>query len=173
MQKEHKALIDYFSTAKCHVKICKYNTKTGHFVSIWEVPSSNLNLVLSTLTNLCPVFVIYFMMLSLSQTIHQKMVRLLVNNELERVWKETVVAFAWKEWEKTQKTSVKIASVLAEIQTKHLLNQKEQGSMQLATCFCCFFLGLLSDPEDGNDMFLRNVGLSPQCYNPEECTVHK
>jgi hypothetical protein len=24
-----------------------------------------------------------------------------------------------------------------------------------------FLLGLLSDPEDGSDMFLRNVGLSP------------
>jgi hypothetical protein len=34
-----------------------------------------------------------------------------------------------------------------------------------------FLHGLLFHPEDRGDMFLRNVGLSPN-YNPEEGTLH-
>jgi hypothetical protein len=37
--------------------------------------------------------------------------------------------------------------------------------VQYATCFHAgFLLGLLFDPEDGRDMFLRNVGGLPMAY---------
>jgi hypothetical protein len=57
------------------------------------------------------------------------MVRLLVNKELGRMWKlwswlnrGTVPAFAWRDWRKPRKASVKIASIPAEIQAEHLPN---------------------------------------------------
>jgi hypothetical protein len=40
----------------------------------------------------------------------------------------------------------------------HLEDRKISGAL-LATCFhASFLLGLFFDPEDGGDMFLRNVG---------------
>jgi hypothetical protein len=43
------------------------------------------------------------------------------------------------------------------------------SSHQLAACVCWFLLHLLFDPEEGGDIFLGNVGLSPntRLYNPE------
>jgi hypothetical protein len=37
------------------------------------------------------MFMVYLMMLTVTETTQRRMIGLLVNNELERMWKETVV----------------------------------------------------------------------------------
>jgi hypothetical protein len=52
-----------------------------------------------------------------------------MSDEIKRFWRKqtwpnrcTIFAFVWGDWGKLQKTSVMIASDLAQIQTEHLLN---------------------------------------------------
>jgi hypothetical protein len=47
---------------------------------------------------------------------------------------------------------------------------KQEASKNLSFDSVGFLLGILFDPEDGCDMFLRNVWLSPTTrpYNPED-----
>jgi hypothetical protein len=45
------------------------------------------------------------------------MVRLLVYDKVERIWKEVAGAVAWRDWEKPRKTSVRVAGALGNIQT--------------------------------------------------------
>jgi hypothetical protein len=47
---------------------------------------------------------------------------------------------------------------------------KNKPSRQQASVFAGFLLGLIFDPEDGDDMFQRNFGLPPHYrrYNAED-----
>jgi hypothetical protein len=47
-----------------------------------------------------------------------------VDNEMERMWQEAVVEFAWGNWEKPRKTSVSITVLRAEIWTRDLTNME-------------------------------------------------
>jgi hypothetical protein len=49
--------------------------------------------------------------------------RIICNNELESMWKiifVAVLAFAWKDYGKSRKTSARIVSILSEIVTGHI-----------------------------------------------------
>jgi hypothetical protein len=48
---------------------------------------------------------------------------------------------------------------------RYIRNRSRQHEVLLATCFQAgFLLGLSFDPEDGGDMFLRNVGWLSRDY---------
>jgi hypothetical protein len=57
------------------------------------------------------------------------LVKWLMNNELERIWKQAVVTrssrsleLVWWDWENPRRSSVRVFGVLAESQTEHLPN---------------------------------------------------
>jgi hypothetical protein len=47
---------------------------------------------------------------------------------------------------------------------------KKPGGKHIATCF---HAGFLLDPEDGGDMFLRNVGFLPSAFTLVSCSTLK
>jgi hypothetical protein len=76
----------------------------------------------------CPyliyLFVVYLTMLSVAQTLYRRMIGWVMNNELERIWKEAVVA--WLDWGKPIETSIRISGLRADIWTQDLPNKKEE-----------------------------------------------
>jgi hypothetical protein len=74
------------------------------------------------------LFVVYVIMLSVSPTIYCWTDGWLVNNELDRIWKWSLSNFryypttCWMDWGKPQETSVRRATILRKIHTKHYWN---------------------------------------------------
>jgi hypothetical protein len=56
---------------------------------------------------------------------------------------------------------VKLDVSEAHIAPNFKVKEQTMQELMLPSASACFSLGLLVDPEDGGDIFLRNVGLSP------------
>jgi hypothetical protein len=54
----------------------------------------------------------------------------------------------------------------------HTAMQLGEGSLGLPPASAGFMLGLFFNPEDGDDIFLRNIELSPNCTDLQPRRLH-